>query len=165
MDIELTWKDTVENFLIDADKKRPGASNNDKVLTAPKQPKSQKKKHYATLEDTPVKELQEILRSINANLRTTGNKKELIERILRHRPIAPSSNAQADATAPGLADQDMLVNNKKTKRTDAEEPRIAANKRTKREIADLTMETAKFLGNLSASREKKLSSRLNFPKV
>jgi hypothetical protein len=158
VDMDLTWTEIVENFLLDPDKRRPGASNNDKILTAPRQPKSSEKKHYATLEDTPMKELKSILRSIHPSMKTTGKKKELIERVARNRPIAPSVNARPDSTVPVLAAEDM-TKSKKTKRAVADDPIITANKRTRREIADLTMETARFLGNRPEKRKITLSSR------
>ena len=167
---DLGWPALLENLLLEPDKKRPGASNNDKILTAPKQPKAKTKKHYATLEDTPVKELQKILRSINPNLRTTGKKKELIERIQRHRPIAPSiAVAQPDVAEDGLTALDMVA--KKTKKTkrqdDADAGPKSVSKRTKREIENLTLETARFMRHMNNDqpREKKVSSRLTYPNV
>jgi hypothetical protein len=156
VDMDLSWTEIVENFLLDPERRRPGASSNDKILTAPKQPKSSEKKHYATLEDTPMKELKSILRSINPKMKLTGKKKELIERVVRNRPIPPSVNALAADTVPVLAVQD-LAKSKKTKRAD--DLIIASNKRTRREIADLTMETARFLGNLPERRKNTVSSR------
>jgi hypothetical protein len=163
LDVDLSWTETLENHLTPVDKKRPGASNYDKVQIAPKQPKS-KTKNYATLESTPVEDLKKTLRSIDPNLKVSGKKKELIERIVRHRPIAPSANALDESAAPGLAALDMVTRTKKTKRAnDGDEPNLTKSKRTKREIAELAVETARILGNMKESREKKVSSRLTYP--
>jgi hypothetical protein len=108
--------------------------------------------------------LKKTLRSIDPNLKVSGKKKELIERIVRHRPIAPSANALDESSTPGLAALDMVTRTKKTKRAnDGDEPNLTKSKRTKREIAELAVETARILGNMKESREKKVSSRLTYP--
>lgn len=166
VDCDLTWTDILENMLLEPDKKRPGASNNDKFLTTPKQPKAKQKKHYATLEDTPVKQLQATLRSIDPNLKTTGKKQELIERIIRHRPIAPSASVQGADAQPGLAALDFVAKSNKTKRaSDRDEPKITKKQRTTREIEALTLGTARIMGGLKDTRERKVSSRLTFPNL
>lgn len=167
VDCELTWPEIMANLLLEPDKRRPGASNNDKFLTAPKQPKANTKKTFATLEATPVVELKNILRGIDPNLKVTGKKQELVERIVRHRPIAPSVTVQPDAAArPGLAALDMVAKSKKTKRTSVDDEPKSVSKKTKREIDSLTNETARFLGslvNIDEPRKKTVSSRLTFP--
>jgi len=92
--VTLTWPDIVSELLIDPDKRREGASNNDVFQTEPKTTKknANKNKHPSSLEAMTVKQLKDLLKSIDQTLSTTGKKSVLIERIVKARPIPPSVN-------------------------------------------------------------------------
>jgi len=92
---DLTWDRILTEITTDPDKKREGVQHNDKFQTTPKHLQIKKKNsNPATLEAMTVKQLKTTILNINdsnkLNLKLTGTKAQLIERIVQNRIIPPS---------------------------------------------------------------------------